>query len=110
VDRAAPQKPVRAFDVFSLAPILTCAFSVSAQACALIYDSALSAKEELALEEAGWRFGFKLKNEHVWDAFLVLALTADCKQQGVCLDVPNGGFQNCCFCEVMRARNERIIH
>ncbi|KAG2123019.1 hypothetical protein BD769DRAFT_1360062, partial [Suillus cothurnatus] len=76
---------------------------VSAQACALIYDSALSAKEELVLEEAGWRFGFKLKNEHVWDAFLVLALTADCKQQGVCLDVPNGGFQNRRFCEAMRA-------
>jgi hypothetical protein len=31
-------------------------------------------REENKLEDAGWQFGFKLKNEHIWDAFIVLAV------------------------------------
>ncbi|KAG2129520.1 hypothetical protein BD769DRAFT_1356103, partial [Suillus cothurnatus] len=75
---------------------------VSAQACANIYDSALSMREENKLEDAGWQFGFKLKNKHIWDAFIVLALTEDCAQRGVLLDVPNDGTQALRFLAAMQ--------
>ncbi|KAG1838382.1 hypothetical protein DFJ58DRAFT_733873 [Suillus subalutaceus] len=81
---------------------------VSAQACANIYNSALSMREENKLGDAGWQFGFKLKNEHIWDAFIVLALTEDCAR-GVPLDVPNDGTQAHRFSAAMQAHNERIV-
>ncbi|KAG1725787.1 uncharacterized protein EDB91DRAFT_1254595 [Suillus paluster] len=83
---------------------------VSAQACANIYDSALSMRDENQLQDAGWQFGFKLKNEHIWDTFIILALTEDCDRCGVLLDVPNDGAQTHRFPAAMQARNERIVY
>lgn len=66
-------------------------------------------REENKLEDAGWQFGFKLKNEHIWDAFIVLTLMEDCARQGVLLDIWNDGTQAHQFLTAMQACNERIV-
>ncbi|KAG1774919.1 hypothetical protein EV702DRAFT_1180541 [Suillus placidus] len=66
-------------------------------------------REENKLEDAGWQFGFKLKNEHIWDVFIVLALTEDCARRGVLLDVRNDGTQAHRFLAAMQAHNDRIV-
>ncbi|KAG2034067.1 hypothetical protein BDR03DRAFT_984637 [Suillus americanus] len=80
------------------------------QACANIYDSALSMRDENQLQDAGWQFGFKLKNKHIWDAFIILTLTKDCDWHGVLLDVPNDGAQTHRFPTAMQAHNEHIVY
>ncbi|KAG1752713.1 uncharacterized protein EDB91DRAFT_1234687 [Suillus paluster] len=67
-------------------------------------------RDENQLQDAGWQFGFKLKNEHIWDAFIILALTEDCDRRGVLLDVPNDGAQTHRFPAAMQACNERITY
>lgn len=71
--------------------------SVSTQVCAIIYENALSQHMECILQEAGWQFGFKFKNSHVWDAFIILTFIEDCEWHGTALDVPNNGHQDVCF-------------
>ncbi|KAG2031375.1 hypothetical protein BDR03DRAFT_936378 [Suillus americanus] len=67
-------------------------------------------RDENQLQDAGWQFGFKLKNEHIWDAFIILVLTEDCDRRGVLLDVPNDGAQTHRFPTAMQACNECIVY
>ena len=51
----------------------------SATNCAEVYDMSLSGRNTKPLLESGWQFGFKLKTEHIWDAFVILTLLRDCE-------------------------------
>jgi hypothetical protein len=60
------------------------------------------------LENAGWKFGFKLTTEHIWDTFVVFSLIEDCLSRNVVLEVPHGGKQKQkdSFKEAMHKWNE----
>ena len=69
----------------------------------------LSGRNTERLLESGWQFGFKLKTEHIWDAFVVLALLRDCEAGGRLLKLPHKGDQKDRFTAAMEERNLRII-
>lgn len=69
----------------------------------------LSGRNTTKLVESGWQFGFKLKTEHVWDAFVILALLRDCEARGRLLDLPHDGDQKDRFTAAMEERNGRIV-
>ncbi|KAF7304399.1 hypothetical protein HMN09_00842000 [Mycena chlorophos] len=51
---------------------------------------------------------FKLRNEHVWDGFIILALLEDHERRGKTLRVPHTGEQRFRFTKAMDERNARI--
>jgi hypothetical protein len=75
-----------------------------------VYDLSFSQRETRVLEDAGWPWGFRLTTEHVWDAFVILALLRDCKGRLLHLEVPHTGLQKDRFKMAMEARNLRFVH
>ena len=69
----------------------------------------LSGRNTQPLLESGWQFGFKLKTEHIWDAFVILTLLRDRETRGRLLDLPHDGHQKDRFTAAMEERNLRII-
>lgn len=69
----------------------------------------LSRQEATELDEAGWQFGFKLKTEHIWDAFVLLSLLRDREAHSRRLELPHKGLQSSRLTEAMQERNERIV-
>jgi len=69
----------------------------------------LSGRNTERLLEAGWQFGFKLKTEHIWDAFVLLTLLRDCEVGGRLLDLPHNGYQKDHFTTAMEEQNLHII-
>jgi hypothetical protein len=82
---------------------------LSATNCSKVYDLSFSQWETSSLEDAGWPWGFKLKTEHVWDAFVILSLLRDCEGHGLQLEVLHTGFQKDQFTIAMRQRNSRFV-
>jgi len=82
---------------------------LSATNCAKVYDLSFSQRETHGLEEAGWPWGFKLKTEHVWDAFVILSLLRDREGRLLSLEVPHTGLQKDRFKPAMRERNLRFV-
>ncbi|RPD72710.1 hypothetical protein L226DRAFT_511398 [Lentinus tigrinus ALCF2SS1-7] len=76
----------------------------SATNAAHIYHESLSQLKDAEREIARYR----LRAEHTWDGFVILALLRDARDQSTVLEVPNGGEQKDRFTAAMRARNERI--
>ena len=70
---------------------------------------ALSGRETGGLDDVGWKFGFKLKTEHIWDAFVLLSLLHDSSAHTRHLELPQKGFQHSRFTKAMEERNERIV-
>ncbi|KAF7304605.1 hypothetical protein HMN09_00863800 [Mycena chlorophos] len=59
---------------------------------ARIYDQALSQPENIPREHPDWATtSFKLRPEHVWNAFIVLCLLEDHQRRGETLRVPHTG-------------------
>jgi hypothetical protein len=81
---------------------------VSATNCARTYELAQARRDSGELHE-DWQFGSKLTTEHVWDAFVILALLEDHEKQGTRLQVPHIGKQKDRFTAEMAQRNERIV-
>lgn len=69
----------------------------------------LSRRNTEPLLESGWQFGFKLKTEHIWDAFVILTLLRDREARGRLLDLPHDGNQKDRFTVAMEERNSRIV-
>ena len=69
----------------------------------------LSGRNTQPLLESGWQFGFKLKTEHIWDAFVILTLLRDRETRGRLLDLPHDGHQKDRFTAAMEESNLRII-
>jgi hypothetical protein len=65
----------------------------SATKCANVYNMTLFRRNTKPLLESGWQFGFKLKTEHKWDAFVILTLLHDCEWRGQQLELPHNGNQ-----------------
>ena len=82
---------------------------LSATNCSKVYDLSFSQRETSSLEDAGWPWGFKLKTEHVWDAFVILSLLHDCQERSLQLEVPHTGLQKDRFTTAMRQRNSRFV-
>lgn len=82
----------------------------SATNCAQIYNETIGRRDELGRVDS-WAGSFKLKTEHVWDAFTILSLldwhTTRLQER---LVVPNTGTQSERFLPAMRARNEHIVY
>ena len=78
---------------------------LSATNCAKVYDLSFSQWESQSLEDMGWPWGFKLRTEHVWDAFVILSLLHDCEGRQLHLEVPHTGLQKDRFKSAMRERN-----
>jgi hypothetical protein len=70
---------------------------------------ALSDRETGGLDSVGWQFGFKLKTEHVWDAFVLLSLLRDSSAHTCRLELPHKGFQHSHFTKAMEEWNEHIV-
>jgi len=70
---------------------------------------ALSDRKVNGLDDVGWQFGFKLKTEHIWDAFVLLSLLRDREAHGRRLELPHKGTQSSRLTEAMQDRNERIV-
>lgn len=70
---------------------------------------ALSGRETGGLNDVGWQFGFKLKTEHIWDAFVLLSLLRDSDAHTRRLELPHKGLQRSRFTKAMEERNERIV-
>src|SRR5258705_10835534 len=81
----------------------------SATNCAKVYDMALSGRETCRLGDVGWQFGFKLKTEHIWDAFVLLSLLRDREIHSRQLKLPHKGLQKDRLTEAMQERNLRIV-
>jgi hypothetical protein len=77
----------------------------SATNCARLYHHSFSRHN---LPPFGWPFGFTLKTEHVWDAFIITCLLDDFSRLNAQLIVPNIGPQKDRFNEAMKARNLRF--
>src|SRR5882762_7680593 len=86
-----------------------CDMRLSATNCAKVYDLSFSQRETQKLEDAGWPWGFRLKTEHVWDAFVVLSLLRDHEGRQLHLEVPHTGLQKDRFKAAMRERNLRFV-
>jgi len=84
-------------------------YRFSATNCAKVYDMSLSGRNTKPLLESGWQFGFKLKTEHIWDAFVILTLLRDCERRGRTLNLPHDGNQKDRFTAAMEERNTRIV-
>jgi hypothetical protein len=56
----------------------------------------------------GWAFSFTITSDHVWDAFLVLAMLEECGYRQETLIVPHTGLQKNRFKDAIRARNLRF--
>jgi hypothetical protein len=82
---------------------------LSATNCSKVYDLTFSQRETSTLEDAGWPWGFKLRTEHVWDAFVILSLLRDCEGRLHQLEVPHTGLQKDRFTTAMRQRNSRFV-
>ncbi|KZP11814.1 hypothetical protein FIBSPDRAFT_664129, partial [Athelia psychrophila] len=70
---------------------------------------ALSGRHATDLEDAGWRFGFKLTTDHVWDAWAIFCLLEDRTARDVHLELPHTGEQKDRLQAAMQEQNERII-
>lgn len=57
-----------------------------------------------------WPFVPTLTTEHVWDAFVLLALLRDHATRSLLLVVPHVGLQKDRFQAAMQERNERIVY
>ena len=51
---------------------------------------------------------FRLRTEHAWDGFIVLALLRDAQSRNAVLEVPHNGIQANRYTTAMQLRNERI--
>jgi hypothetical protein len=78
---------------------------LSATNCAKVYDLSFSQRETRKLEDAGWPWDFRLKTEHVWDAFVVLSLLRDHEGCQLRLEVPHTGLQKDHFKAAMQEHN-----
>ncbi|KAF9034412.1 hypothetical protein BDZ89DRAFT_1227227 [Hymenopellis radicata] len=77
---------------------------------ARIYNEYLSRPEERPVHP-NWppERSFKLRTEHVWDAFLILSLLEDqLEHDSLSLSVPDTGDQSKRFTDAVRARNDRM--
>jgi hypothetical protein len=83
---------------------LNVSYRTSATNCARLYNLSLS--DTVPPED--WAFGFLVTTEHVWDAFVILALLEDHESWSKTLVVPHIGAQKDCFTDALRARNLRF--
>lgn len=82
----------------------------SATNCAQIYNETIGGRDELGRFDS-WAGSFKLKTEHVWDAFIILSLLDwHSSSLQTRLVVPNTGPQSERFIPAMRERNEHIVY
>jgi hypothetical protein len=79
----------------------------SATNCARLYNASL-ANTDLTPRDVDWPFSFTVSDEHVWDAFVILALLEDCKRRSTLLTVPHTGLQKDRFTDAVSARNIRF--
>ena len=78
----------------------------SATNCARLYNASLANTD--VTRHVDWPFSFTVSDEHVWDAFVILALLEDCKRRSTLLTVPHTGLQKDRFTEAISARNIRF--
>lgn len=89
----------------SLTMLLTRTIRTSATNCARLYNTCIRKDKDVPYD---YPIASKMTVEHVWDAFVLLALLEDCERQGTLLIVPHSGNQNVRFRTAMQARNRRI--
>lgn len=78
----------------------------SARNCANIYNTSNPPNAEYS--KLGWPLKLELRSEHVWDAFVLLALLEDRQLEKKRLVVPNDGEQSERFLAAMQERNLRM--
>ncbi len=78
--------------------------------CKSAYIKAHLSQDQLCdAEEGGWRFGMKLRTEHVWDAFVIWTLLQQHDKCHEIVVVPHRGDQKDRFTALMIQRNDNII-
>ena len=77
----------------------------SATNCARLYNSALSGNRK---PPQGWKVGFNLELDHVWNGFSILSLLEDLLKRNQSLSVPHTGLDQDRYKEAMKLRNHRM--
>jgi hypothetical protein len=73
---------------------------------ARIYDTCLSKAEQTPVHGDWEDTSFRLRTEHVWDGFLIVALLEDHRDRHAVLSVPHTGLQKDRFSQVVQDQNE----
>src|SRR6266576_512309 len=81
--------------------ILMIGCRTSATNCAHLYNASL-VNTEVTPRDVDWPFSFMVSDEHVWDAFVILALLEDCKRHSTLLTVPHTGLQKDWFTDIRK--------
>ncbi|KAF8057809.1 hypothetical protein FPV67DRAFT_1677039 [Lyophyllum atratum] len=76
----------------------------SATNCARMYNLTLSN----TVPPDDWAFGFTVRTEHVWDAFVILSLMEDFERRSKTLVIPHTGAQKDRFINALQERNIRF--
>ncbi|KAF8347656.1 hypothetical protein F5887DRAFT_864218, partial [Amanita rubescens] len=74
----------------------------SATNCAHLYNVSL-ANTNGSSPPVDWPFSFTVSTDHVWDAFVILALLEDCQGRSATLKVLHTGKQKDCFTSAIQA-------
>jgi hypothetical protein len=77
----------------------------SATNCARFYNSALSGNRK---PPPGWKLGFTLDSDHVWNGFMILSLLEDFSSRKQILSVHHSGLDQDRYKEAIRLRNHRM--
>ena len=77
----------------------------SATNCARLYNTSLSGSHA---PPPDWSFEFKLKSDHVYNAFMILSLMEDAAIRQEQLVIPHTGLDKDCFKQAIQARNTRM--
>ena len=77
----------------------------SATNCARFYNSALSGNRK---PPPGWKLGYTLDSDHVWNGFMILSLLEDLSSRKQTLSVPHSGLDQDRYKEAIRLWNRRM--